>query len=85
MKLTKASGSVLRFSVCHDLSGAAENAHVHLLGVQIDSTVILVLFDVEFHLASSLVGVFWLAPQIYHPFEEALHSIKDPASDGSEE
>lgn len=44
-------------SVCHSLSGAVEDADVHFLCVQINSAVILVLFGVKSHRASSFVGV----------------------------
>lgn len=51
--------------------------HVHHLWVQIDFTVILVLFSVESHLVSSFVAVCCFSPRrLVRRVEEALHSIK---------
>jgi len=48
-------GIGVRFNVLvnPDLAFGIEDTDVHLLGVQVDSTIELVLFGVEFHMASS--------------------------------
>ena len=74
-KLKKCVGIRIQVPVSHNLSTAAEYAHIHFLCVQVDSTIIFVLFGVESHLVSSLDGFCYWCSKVYHPFEEALHSI----------
>jgi len=54
-----------------------ENTDVHFLGMKVDSTIILVLLGVKFHMASSFgLKCFLSKRHFIMPQEEALNSIK---------
>jgi hypothetical protein len=60
-----------------DLSLVIQDADIHLFRMQVDSTIIFVLFGVKLHKASSSGWYVWfLSNRLYHASEEALNSIK---------